>query len=406
MIWSGNFKTAARSLRASRWRSLLTMLGIIIGISSVVTIVSLGEGLKHQIVGQVNSLGSNVLSIRSGKLVSSSASSVNLNLLAFLSASTLTAKDVQTVEKLPAVNQTVPIDFVTNAVKNDQAEMDNVYVVGTSPDLPNVLDQKLDYGGFFTPDNSGRAVAVIGSNIAHQLFGELNPVGQSLTINGRSFIVYGVLSQTSGGLFSVVQTDFNSAVFIPFQLAEDLNNGQTNILQILASVKPGFDIDTATSNIQSALTKNHGQQDFSVLKQTQLLNLANNAVNTATGFISAIAAISLLVGGIGIMDIMLVSVSERTREIGIRKAIGATNRQIRNQFLTEGIVLTLTGGLIGIVASLVIDEGLKLYTNWRPLLNWPILISAVGLSIVVGTIFSVAPAVKAARKDPIDALRG
>ena len=157
--------------------------------------------------------------------------------------------------------------------------------------------------------------------------------------------------------------------------------------------------------IQNTLRRLHGNSDFSVLQQKQLLDVANSVINTATHFISTVAAISLLVGGIGIMDIMLVSVSERTREIGIRKAIGATNRQILNQFLVEGLVLSVTGGLIGVLASLAIDLGLKLYTNWHPALAWPMIVIAVVFSVLIGVIFSIIPAIKAAAKNPIEALR-
>ena len=143
-----------------------------------------------------------------------------------------------------------------------------------------------------------------------------------------------------------------------------------------------------------------------MLKQDELLGIVSGVVDTATRFISAIAAISLLVGGIGIMDIMLVSVTERTREIGIRKAVGATNRQILNQFLVEGLALTIVGGVIGVILSLLINVGLKIYTDWQPVINIPIVVLAVAVSVAVGVIFSITPALKAARKDPINALRG
>lgn len=406
-MWSGNFKLAIANLRSARWRSLLTMLGIIIGVSSVVTIVSLGEGLKQQVAGQINQLGSDVLTVRSGKIVKNEAGEAQgLNLLAFLSASTLSAKDTESVSELPSVAKVAPVSFVTNTVATDATQMDNVYVIGTSSSLPDILNQKVRYGEFFTPNIEGQNFAVIGTNIAHELFGEYNPVGHSLNVNGQSFVVRGVLAPTSGGLLSVAQTDFNSAVFIPFTPAQQLADGHTNILQILVQAKSDKDIDGTIGDIRSTLLKNHGREDFSVLKQYELLDIAGSVVNTITGFISGIAAISLLVGGIGIMDIMLVSVSERTREIGLRKAVGATNRQILNQFLTEGIVLTIGGGLIGIAISLLINLGLRLYTNWEPVITWPIVLLAVGISVAVGIIFSTAPALKAARKDPIAALRG
>lgn len=405
-MWSGNFSSALASLKIYKWRSFLTMLGIIIGVASVVTMVSLGEGLKKQVVGQINQLGSDVITVRSGRLVGDGANQAGINILAFLSTSTLTDKDVESIKKLPSVQAVVPINFVTNSAATENRRLDNLFVVGTSGDMAELLNQKVVYGSFFDDESSSGNNVVVGSNVAHQLLGKLNPVGRSLKISGQEFIVAGVLQQSSGGLLSIAQTDFNSAVFMRQDAAIALTQGRTNILQILAKSKDP-NLDSAVRDIEIALQKNHaGNSDFSVLKQYELLNIASGVVNTITRFISAVAAVSLLVGGIGIMAIMLVSVSERTREIGVRKAVGATNRQILNQFLTEGLVLSIGGGVIGILMSLAINGLLRLYTDLEPVVNLTVLGLAAGISVAVGIIFGVAPAAKAARKSPIDALRG
>jgi putative ABC transport system permease protein len=408
MFWQGNFKIAATSLRQSKWRSIFTMLGIIIGITSVVTIVSLGEGLKQQISGQIKQLGSDVVSVRSGKLVSrQDGGDINgVNLLAFLSTSTLTNQDIEALANMPEAEAVVPINFVTSSAKGSNGSSDNLFVVGTSAQMADVLHQKVEFGAFFDDEDSDKNVAVIGSNVAHNLFKELNPVGHTIRIQDRDFIVHGVLAPTSGGIASVAQTDFNSAVFIPLQSGRDLTSNRTNILQILIKSK-SKNLNNLVAESRRTLLKTHkGQEDFTVLKQYELLNIAGSTVNSLTRFISAIAAISLIVGGISIMDIMWVSVSERTREIGVRKAVGATDRQILNQFLVEGSVLSITGGVIGIIVSLIINLLLKVYTNLHPAITIPIMILAVGVSVGVGIIFSVAPALKAAHKRPIDALRG
>lgn len=406
-MWSGNLKTAIGSLRSAKWRSLLTMLGIIIGVSSVVTVVSLGEGLKQQVVGQINTLGSDVLTVRPGKLVSQSSARQSLNLLAFLSTSTLSEQDEATISKLPSVSAVAVVDFVTSSASSDGQQLDNVSVLGTGPELFDLLHPKIDSGAFFTKDNVADNVAVIGSGAATQLFGGSSPIGHSISILGQDFIVRGVLVPSAGGLISAQQSDLNQTIFLPLGPAKNLVSGRTNILQILAKAKPGINPDTAATDIRRILLQNRGgSEDFSVLKQQQLLDLTSGVVNTATGFTTGLAAVALLVGGIGIMDIMLVSVSERTREIGIRKAIGATNRQILSQFLIEGLVLTIGGGFIGILVSLIIFGFLRLYTGLHPVINAPVMILAVAVSVIVGIIFSVAPALKAARKNPIDALRG
>lgn len=406
-MWSGNLKTALSSLGQSRWRTTFTMMGIIIGISSVVTIVSLGEGLKHQIVGQINQLGTNVVAVRPGKLVNKKGGLNNLNLYAFLTPSTLTIKDVGAIERLAPVNNAAPIEFVTNIASTDNGEQDNVFVAGSSPNLGNVLHQNIAYGSFFADDDLSQNFAVIGSEAAAKLFGELNPVGETVHIMGQDFIVHGVFTPSSGSILSLPQTDINSSIFIPTGAAEQLTSGHTNILQILVQLKSGVNVDSSVKLIDKTLTTNHGgTNDFTVLKRNELLGVSNQLVNSATSFVSGIAAISLLVGGIGIMNILLVSVTERTREIGIRKAIGATNRQILNQFLVEGLVLSIGGGAIGIAVSYLINLLLRLYSGWKPVISLPILFLAVGISIAAGVVFSLAPAFKAARKDPIAALRG
>ena len=239
------------------------------------------------------------------------------------------------------------------------------------------------------------------------MFGVLNPVGETIHIMGRDFTVHGVLAPTQGGLLSLAQADYNSSVFISTDDANKLTAGHTNILQILARIKPGVNINHADLTLNSIIARNHGgTHDFTVLKPDQLLGVTSQVLDTITRFVSAIAAISLIVGGIGIMNIMLVSVSERTREIGIRKAVGATNRQILRQFLTEGLVLTISGGIVGVIVSLILNLLLRLYSGWKPVVSIWVILLAVGVSVAAGLIFSLIPALKAARKDPITALRG
>jgi putative ABC transport system permease protein len=407
MYWATNIKTAVESLRQSKWRSLLTMLGVVIGVTSVTTIVSLGEGLKHQISSQIDQLGSDVITVRSGKLVNRSSGDIkDINLLAFLNTSTLTYDDVQALADLESLDGVAPINFVTSSAKTEDASSDNLFVVGTTPDFTNVLRQKIEFGTFFSQDGSDEHYAVIGSSVADNLFGEVNPVGRSITIEGQDFIVEGILKPATQGLLTVAQIDFNTAVFIPNRAAISLTEGKMNILQILVKSN-GDDLDTVVSDVRKALLKSHNdQENFTVLKQEELLSIANSTVNIIASFISGIAAITLLVGGISIMDIMWVSVSERTREIGIRKAVGATNRQILSQFLMEGSALSIAGGIIGIVIAVIINILLKVYTDFDPIITIPIILIAVFVSVALGIIFSVAPALKAARKSPIDALRG
>jgi len=406
-MWSGNFKTAISSLRQRRWRTIFTMLGIIIGIASVVTVVSLGDGLKSQITGQGSQLGSDVLTIRPGKMVNNQGGLAGLNLYAFLAPSTLTTRDVSAVSHLSTVKKALPIEFVTNVASGDNGELDNVFVAGTNSSLFSLLHLDIAYGAPFSDFDVDQNFAVVGSDIALKMFGVLNPVGSTVHINGQDFIIHGVLAPSKGGILSVAQADYNSSIFIPTGASGSLTAGHVNVLQILAQVKDPHHLNEAVKQVRTTVARNHGGTiDFSVLKQKELISTSDEVVGRVTRFVSAIAAISLLVGGIGIMNIMLVSVSERTREIGIRKAIGATNRQILSQFLVEGLVLSIGGGIIGVIVSLLINLILKLYTSLSPVISIPTMILAVGVSVGAGIIFSIAPALQAASKNPIEALRG
>ena len=405
-MWSGNVRAAVNSLRSTKWRSLLTMTGVIIGITLVITTVSLAEGIKRDVVGQITRLGSGVLAVRSGNLVTRGQNGQieSINVLALLDSSTLSVKDVAALKNVKSITDVTPLAFVTSSAANGPVRLNNVYVMGTEPSLPALLQQKVAYGDFFSTDADQR-FAVIGSNVAHKLYGELNPTGRSITIGGQAYIIRGVMAPSSGGLLSIGQADFNSAVFLTMQQAQALNKN-LNLVQILVKSRDG-NTAKASDDVRRALLSTHqGREDFSVLKQEELAKVVNGLVNKLTGFITVLAGISLLVGGTGIMSIMLASVSERAREIGIRKAIGATNRQIMNQFLVEGIVLTLIGGLIGVVVSLAVFGLLQLYTELDPVITLPIVLLAVLAAILIGVVFSVIPAFRAARKDPINALRG
>lgn len=402
-----HIRIALKSIRQSRWRSLMTMLGVIIGISSVVTIVSMGEGIKHQIVGQINNLGNNLITVRPGSINTNTTSGALgvFNIFAGLNdSSLLTIHDAQIIQQTPGVRLAVPLSAITGPIQVNQQVYDTIPVIGSTPDIPAVLNQSLEYGVFYSSNNSITYGAVLGQNVANELFPSTSALGHSFIFHNQNFVVLGVLNQFDVAPLSI-DADFNNVIFIPYSVAQQIDPNGALLYEILVKPTHLSSTSSVVSKIQNnLLSAHHGEQNFSIFTQANELSAANKILNLLTDLIGAIAAISLLVGGIGIMNVMLVAVTERTQEIGIRKALGATNRQIVNQFLTEAIVISTYGGLLGIIVSILINVTLRILTNLQPALSWQVMLLATGVSVIVGIVFGITPAIKAARKDPIDSL--
>lgn len=406
---SGNFKVAYKTIRESKWQSSLTMFGIVVGIVSVVTIVSLGQGIKRQIVGEIKSVGSDLITVRAGKGVKRDADGniqkISPDFVYGFGSGTLNDRDVAIVEGSLGVKDATPIRLLNGSVIADGREYSDGFVLGTNPSLPNLINQKLEYGSYFTTGETSRQVAVIGKSVAEELFQENVPLGQIVTIRGQDFIVRGVFEKFSSNPLGQ-GIDLNQAIFVPTISLKEVAGTAAPVVRVLARPQNPKNAGDLAKQITASIKDSHGgQDDTTVLLQSENLQVTSSVLDKLTGFIAAIAAISLVVGGIGIMNIMLVSVSERTREIGVRKAVGATNRQIRNQFMAEAIVLSVLGGIVGIIASFVLNFLIRVTTDLTPVITWPVVLVAAVVSVSVGIISGTIPAVKAARKDPIDALR-
>jgi putative ABC transport system permease protein len=406
-ISRGNVKMTLQSVRSTKWRSLLTMLGVIIGIVSVVMTVGIGEGVKQEVAKQVNQFGDDLITVRPGNIHQSNGKIVtNTDLLFGLnSISGLTERDLATVKKSDNVRLAAPLSVVPGAVQADDRKIENSLVLATNGDLPGALNRGIRYGEFFDANTQQGNYAVIGRHVADTLFDEQIPLGRSFTFRGQTFVVRGMFDEFKSTPLSPV-SNFNDAIFIPYQVAEGLTGNSTQMYSILAKPDKPDNAPKAISGIQGSMLASHGgQKDFSVLDQAENLAASSDVLDLITTMIAAIAGISLLVGGVGIMNIMLATVTERMHEIGIRKAIGATNRQILNQFLLEAAVLSLLGGIVGILLSVVGVYALRLYTDLQPIISWQAIVIATATSLAIGIIFGTIPAVKAARKDPIEALR-
>lgn len=393
------------SIKSAKWRSFLTMLGIIIGVASVVTIVSIGEGVKKQVTEQITHLGSDLITIKPGKSSSTDAGYISgVQFSNGLVSPPLLESDIKTVSETPGVKTTVPMSYVSATPKTERRSVESAFVFGTTNGLPEVLNQKVEYGAFFDSDET-REVAVIGTRVAEALFKETVPTGERFEIRGKSFIVVGVFEEFDTVALTP-NTDYNSAIFIPLPAAKKLVNNQLNVQQIFVKPNDSSQTDSVVQSLQARLLNAHaGQDDVSVLTQEDTLTVSTSILDLLTGLIGGVAAISLIVGGIGIMNIMIVSVTERTQEIGVRKAVGATNRQILSQFIIEAAVISFVGGIIGVIASMFMNFLLRITTDLEPVITVPIMIVAVFAALVAGIIFGVAPALRAAHKDPIEALR-
>jgi putative ABC transport system permease protein len=400
-----HLKSGIDSVRRAKFRSFWTMLGVIIGVTSVITVVAIGEGVKQQIGGQIHHLGQNLVIIRPAQLTTGGSSiDTNVTALSGLSvSSTLGIGDINVISRAKGVSASAPLTLISGLVTGDHLYRGG-FVIGTSGDLPSLLNQSLAYGNFFSDQDNGN-VAVLGQQASEALFNEDVPLGRSFSFHGQTFIVRGIFNQFTTLPLSQ-QVDLNNAIFIPNNVAESLTDDTAPTYEILARPAKGQTVAGVMATLRSNLNEAHGgQSDLSIMSGNQDVTASNGILELLTRLIAGVAAISLLVGGIGIMNVMLVSVAERTHEIGIRKAVGATNRQILSQFMIESSLLSLSGGIIGVVLAFLIDLALRAFTSLEPSIGWQIVVLAAGVSFVVGIIFGTVPAVKAARKNPIEALR-
>ena len=394
------FKIAARALRRNKMRSLLTMLGIIIGVGSVIAAVSITTGATKQVEDKVASLGQNVVTVFSGNFTSGAMRG------GWGSAPTLTVDDTRAIK-----NEIANVVAVSPEVR-DRAQIQangqnwNTQIQGESPDFPQIRDWNIADGGMFTDADvrSIAKVAVIGKTIVDQLFPEGEPVGQTLIIRNIPFKIVGVLEAKGFNLFGQDQDD---VVLIPYTSHMKRITKRTFVNSILVQAADKDSINQVQDDITTLLRDRHksADQDFTVRTQLELMQMATSTSRIMSVLLGAIASVSLIVGGIGIMNIMLVSVTERTREIGIRMAVGARSQDILIQFLIEAVTLSAVGGLIGIALGMIAAKVVAATTGW-PTVTPVIWIGiACVSSAAIGIISGFYPAWKASGLDPIDALR-
>ncbi|OGL94800.1 hypothetical protein A2348_04570 [Candidatus Uhrbacteria bacterium RIFOXYB12_FULL_58_10] len=403
MIISDLLEETFLALSSNKVRSGLTTLGIIIGISSVIAMVSIGQGSQASIQASIQSIGANLIQVQPGSQRSFGGVATQRG-----SAKSLTAEDAQAIADEISVAQAVAPEVSSRYQVAAKGTNTNTSIVGTTSSYTGVRNVQVAEGSFITDQQQASVakVAVLGPTVSTDLFGEgVSPVGQTIRINGSQFTVVGVTVAKGGSSFSS-QDDM---IFIPLSTAQRYFSGDEYVTSISVQATSEKTVDELETEITNLLLSRHhldaASADFSILNQADIIATASSVTETFTTLLAAVAGISLVVGGIGIMNMMLTSVTERTKEIGLRKAIGAKRKEIEQQFLVESVMLTLAGGIIGIALGLGISYVVSALGIVSTSVSWSSVLLAFGVSAAIGIIFGYYPARRAAGLNPIVALR-
>jgi putative ABC transport system permease protein len=398
-LWEETFL----ALTGNKMRSGLTMLGIVIGIASVVSMISIGEGSQSTIAASINSIGANLVLVEPG-----APRGVGTQVSAGRgTATTLTSDDATVLQQLPSVVAVAPESDKRYQVLAKGTNT-NTSVTGTVAEYPQVRNIEVGDGSFFTDNQVTELahVAVIGPTTATDLFATDEPVGQTIRINNIDFTVIGV-TQSKGGTSAGNSDD---VIYVPISVLQKFLQGSNSVSVISVEAQTQGDMATVEQEVTNALLARHdisnaANADFQVLDQQDIVATASSVTNTFTALLASIAGISLVVGGIGIMNMMLTTVTERTREIGLRKAIGANRTDINMQFLAESFALTVIGGIIGISLGWLISVLIAHFAGIPTKISWLSIILAFGVSAIIGVVFGYYPARRASALNPIEALR-
>lgn len=405
MLIRTHYRLAKSAIKENRTRSFLTCLGIAIGVASIILILSLMGSISNLVKDQTKEIGADLIVVRPSSTKDSVTNIVEeLTSANSFQQSSLTATDVAAIKSVEHVTAAAPIAISTNTVESEKNTFDSVPILGTNADFIKIEPLALRYGSFLTDAEESKSV-VLGHTLSLALFNTINStVGKTITIMGEKFMVVGVLDEIEKSI-NFDNVDFDNALIMDINTLDKVT-GSTQIQQINIKAENTDSLATISDNIKTTLEKHkQGDKNFSVAYGDQITHPASNLFTIVSGMLTIVAAISLVVGGIGVMNIMLVSVAERNHEIGIRKAVGASSRNILMQFLFEALILSILGGIFGLVLGYILAFLLSVITPFAPYVSWEILAITLLTTLVVGILFGIYPAIKAASKNPIDSLK-
>ncbi len=401
-----HIQNAYHSLRSTRMRTLLTILGVAIGVASITTILSLSGGVTKLVGTQIDNLGGNIAVVRPGVIEKDVNDFANPTASGTFTTSTLTEKDLRDIEATPGVKAAAPLMVLNGTMKANSSgtKPTNSTIVATTPALEEIVQLPIRDGQFIdTVTNQN--TAVIGSQLSVDLFGTDQSIGQTFTYRGETFTVIGILKYMNNPI-NYNGIDFDHTAIISLETGKSFNQGIAQIQQINVSADSADTLPSVISTADKMLLANHqDEKDYTIMTGKEIAEPTSKFFLAITTIMTVIAAISLIVGGVGIMNIMLVGVAERTREIGLRKAVGASDMNIVSQFMTESLIMSLLGGLLGYIAGYLIAFMVSTVLPFDPVFTWGIAGASFGIAAIVGTLFGLYPAIRAAQKDPIESLR-
>lgn len=399
-----HIENAIESLRANRMRTFLTILGVVIGISSIVVIFALSGGANSIIQDQIKSGGGTIVVVRPKDISSSNKNIINSVATSqnFLQSS-LREDDFRNISKIKNIIATAPLASFNSKIKGDDKEI-TTNILASTPNLDQITGIKVAKGEFITNSSNART-AVIGYQTAVSLFGSPHALGKYISIKGENFLIIGILEKQSS-IVNFSNIDFDNTIILNYDEVKNIMGSSPQIQQINIKFNTINNSDIVQHNIEEVMRNSHkGEIDYEILIGKNITHSSSDLISMGSAILALVASISLIVGGIGIMNIMLVNVSERTREIGIRKALGANNNQILLQFLIESLIISSVGGFFGYLLGYSFSFTVSIFLPVLPVISWQIMALAAGLSIIIGIIFGMYPAIRAARKDPIESLR-